>query len=78
MNRAMRILVVLIGLSLLTWGLWRERHPVWSFGQDEPKPTSGLKFVEGTTYDGFVLKDGRLYDAYSLSPGTAQQKDCKT
>ncbi len=47
-------------------------------GADGTVVIDGLGFIEGATTDAYILRDGRLLDAYSLKPPFAQVKDCKT
>ncbi len=38
----------------------------------------GLEFIADATVDGYILRDGKLADLYSLKPAFAQVKDCAT
>jgi hypothetical protein len=44
----------------------------------EPQVVSGAALTERATYDAVMLRDGQLYDPYSLAPASADLKDCKT
>ena len=76
--KAVRVLLLLAALALLAWGLLWESHSVLPLDGSAGRTVSGRGFVEGTTYDGFLRRDGRLYDTLSLQPEAAQSKDCKT
>lgn len=76
--KALRIALLALAVLLLLYGLAYERHEVNSLAGGDPEKVSGFGFTEAATYDGLMLKDGRIYDAYGLAPGTADQKDCKT
>ena len=73
-----RLLFLAAALGLLAYGLFRELHPVRKLDGAELPPVRGGAFVAGATYEAFVRKDGALYDANSLEPGSANVKDCKT
>jgi hypothetical protein len=77
-TRLPRWLFLTASLSLLAYALHWERHEVLRFDDGPAQHLTGPAFVEGTTYDGFGLRLGRLYDAYSLSPLAASLRDCKT
>ncbi|HOX08234.1 MAG TPA: hypothetical protein PK280_17705 [Planctomycetota bacterium] len=78
-DRLLRLLFLALSLSLLAWGAFRELHRVWKL--DAPASSTavnGPDFTAGATYEAFMLRDGRLYDARGLAPESASIKDCKT
>ena len=76
--KVLRIAFLLAALAILAAGLFRNSHKVSSLAGGPPQSVSGPAFTEGTTYDAFVRKDGRVYDAQSLVPEAAQEKECST
>lgn len=78
MKRIIRLLLIIVAVGALAHGIWRETHSMASLKGGEPVQINGRRFVEGVTYDNFIRKSGQMYDAFSLSPGTANIKDCKT
>jgi hypothetical protein len=69
---------VAAAIAVLGYGLLREKHWVRSLAEDRTEGLSGPAFAAGATYDGYLRRDGQLYDVYSLQPRVAQEKDCKT
>jgi hypothetical protein len=47
-------------------------------GSSSEKIFGEAEYTEGASFDAFLLKDGRLYDVYSLTPESLQEKDCPT
>ena len=78
MKKFSPLIFLLVCLSLLTVGMLRERHRVGSFKAVAATGVAGPEFVDGATWEKFVVKEGRLYDTTTLVPGKAQEKDCKT
>ena len=76
--KLLRLSFLLAALTVLAWGAFRELHRVWKLDSDNSVAVYGPGFTEGATYEAFMLKDGRLYDAYGLAPESASIKDCKT
>jgi hypothetical protein len=76
--KLVRVLFLAAALMLLAWGVFRELHRVWKLDSPNSTAVDGPGFTEGATYEAFMLKDGRLYDAYGLAPESASIKDCKT
>jgi hypothetical protein len=80
-NRALRWLRTLLAaaaLLLLAWSLCRESHPVHPLAGGGAVDIGGAEFIESASYDGLMLKDHRLYDAFQLTPEPLRDKDCKT
>ncbi len=75
---APRLLLVAACMGVLAYGIFFEHHVVASLTTGESESIAGPAFVEGSSYDGYVRRDGRLYDAYSLQPEAVSVKDCKT
>lgn len=74
-----RWLLIAMCVLLLAYGIFAERHRITPFSEGEAaKDIGGPAFTEGCTYDAFLAKEGKLYDIYSLEPGRAGEKDCKT
>lgn len=66
-------------LGLLAYAYLRESHTVYSLADTEKsKQFNAETFTETTTFDGLMLKDGKVYDIYSLTPEMLQEKDCAT
>ncbi len=79
MNKTIaRLTFLVICLALLAYGIFIERHPVRSLDSDHTQNLKGPEFVQAATVDSFLLKDGQVFDIYSLSKSTANEKDCKT
>jgi hypothetical protein len=76
--KVVRLVLLLAALGLLAWGLAVESHRVLALDGASERRVTGRDFTEGTTYDAFLRKDGRLYEVRSLQPEAAQSKDCKT
>ena len=76
--KVMRVLFLLACLALLIYGAAWEIHRVYALDDGQAEEVSGSAFTEGTAYDSYLLKDGRLYDVRSLQPESAQVRDCKT
>jgi hypothetical protein len=76
--KLLRLLFLTAALGVLAWGGFRELHQVWKLEGANAAAVDGRGFTAGATYEAFMLKSGRLYDAYSLAPESASIKDCKT
>jgi hypothetical protein len=76
--KLLRVAFLAGALVLLAWGVFRELHQVWKLDSDNSTAVGGPGFTEGATYEAFMLRDGRLYDAKGLAPESANIKDCKT
>ena len=74
----LRLLFLALGLAALLAGLFLERHAIQRLDGGEAATLSGAGFVAGAAVDNYLLKDGALYAANSLSPNAASSKDCKT
>lgn len=71
--------IIALAASLIIWGLTRERHEIQPLVPGEVRTADGREFIYDASVDGYVRKDGTLYDAYTpLTPGQVQLKDCKT
>jgi hypothetical protein len=77
MRRLSIILSVLSGFIFI-YGLIFEKHELFSLADNGSKKINGLNLVEQSTFDGIVLKNGKLFDAYSLPSAINTPKDCKT
>jgi hypothetical protein len=83
MRLVLRWAILLLTLGGLAYGLLAESRTVHSL-RENPAPekaaeeVDGIDFIDGSTYDRFVLHEGVLCDALSLQPEFAQVKDCKT
>ena len=73
-----RVLFILLVILALIYGPKFESHTIFNLGNNESKIVSGSDLIEGTTVDGFIIQDNKLYDIYSLAPQTNSIKDCKT
>jgi hypothetical protein len=69
-------LAACVGLG--AFAILREAHEVTPWHEGSPRADDGLRFTEQATVDGYVRQNGKLYDAYGLSPEAAREKDCKT
>jgi hypothetical protein len=82
MRRTLRWVLLAVALAGLVYGLAFERRTVVPITADPAvavaETVDALTFVEGTTFDAYILRDGKLSDARSLVPAFAQVKDCKT
>ncbi|MCY2952177.1 MAG: hypothetical protein NTU53_09400 [Planctomycetota bacterium] len=79
MNKTIyRVIFLVICILLLGYGLAFERHRVRALDTDQTQTLSGPVFIQGATVDSFMLKDGQVFDVYSLSKTMANEKDCKT
>jgi hypothetical protein len=77
--RLTRLVFLIVCGALLATGISRERHSVHSLDTGEQRRVdNGPTFTQGATADSYMLRDARLYDIYSLSKSTANEKDCKT
>ena len=76
--RAVRVSFLLVCVALVLFGLFVERHRILGLLGGEPQVVSGAALTERATYDAVMLRDGQLYDPYSLAPASADLKDCKT
>ena len=77
-KKLLRAGFLIAALAVLFWGAFQELHRVWKLDNPVSKPVDARGFIEGATYEAFMLKDGRLHDAYGLAPESASIKDCKT
>ena len=74
-----RIIFVLLSLLFLAYAVFFEKHIVFSLmNSDEFVELNSGSFTETTTFDGLMVKDGKIYDIYSLTPEVLQEKDCST
>lgn len=64
---AARILFLLLCIAAGIFSFSTEKHEVYSLSGPEPRQMSGLQFTEAASFDGVMLRDGRLYDIYSLT-----------
>ncbi len=71
------ILLALVS-ALLAYAILGEKHDVFNLSKPEEKKVSGFEYTETATFDGFMLKNGKVYDIYSLTPDVLQIKDCST
>ena len=78
-NKLIRIFFAILCLGLLAYSYLRESHKVYSLA-DTSKSTefNATVFTETTTFDGLMLKKGKVYDIHSLTPEILQEKDCST
>lgn len=65
-------------VTFMIIAIFKEKIDVYSLNDGSKKIIDGYDYTEAATYDGLMLnkKDGRLYDAYSLTPEALQLKDC--
>ena len=78
-NKILRLILAVSCLALLLYAFMRESHKSYSLADKEKSiKLNARAFTETTTFDGLMLKDGRLYDIYSLTPERLQEKDCAT
>jgi hypothetical protein len=79
MRLALRLAILVLALGGLVYGVLGERRELRPLRDAAAsQEIDALAFVEGMTQDAYILRDGALYDAYSLVPEFAQVKDCKT
>ena len=80
MMKHIKFILLLACLLVLLTALLAEKHKVLSLspGNMQIKIIDGLKYTETASVDGFMRKDGNIYDIYSLTPEVLQQKDCPT
>jgi hypothetical protein len=76
--KAIRILALILALALVAYGLFVERHQIHALTKDETTTIGGPAFIEGASVDGYLRRDGKLFDVYSLAPDQVELKDCKT
>jgi hypothetical protein len=76
--KTLRVVFLLACAGLVLFGLFLERHRVLGLLGGEPQVVGGAGLTERAAYDGIMLRDGRLYDPYSLAPASADLRDCKT
>lgn len=69
----------IVTLGLLLWGLFGDVCLVHSMkpGGSEME-VRGVEMTERATVDGVILKEGRLWDATSLTPRSMSVSDCPT
>ncbi len=67
-------------LAMLCLALFLGGRKVYSMVPDSSseKVYGEAEYTEGASFDAFLLKDGKLYDVYSLTPEILRQKDCPT
>lgn len=71
--------IIALAAGLIVWGLTRERHEIQPLIPGETRTADGTTYIFDASVDGYVRKDGTLFDAYTpLTPGQTQLKDCKT
>ena len=78
MKNVSRFILLSLVAVLLGWGLYKESHSVAPLSHGPTTRISGPKFIEGTTTDAFMRKNGQMFDIFSLSPLEASERDCKT
>lgn len=79
MTTTFRIAFIVLALALIAWGVFGERHRVQPLVPGEARSVDGSDFINDAAVDGYLRKDGTLFDAYTpLTPGQVQLKDCKT
>ncbi len=81
MKRTRKIILFLaLTLAMLSLAFHVGGRRVLSLAPGSPseKVFGEAEYTEGASFDAFLLKDGRLYDAYSLTPESLQEKDCPT
>ncbi len=76
--KSLRGLFAVVCLGWLAFSLLGEKHEVLRLDGGESLSVSGPAFAAGAVVDDFLLKDGELFSASSLSPQSASAKDCKT
>jgi hypothetical protein len=80
MKKYVSISLLFILFALLVFAIFKKKHAVYSLKDGNKSEKNGYEFTEETTYDGLMLrqKDGKVYDVYSLTPDSLQEKDCPT
>jgi hypothetical protein len=70
-----RVFFLVLCVLLLSFALFMAKYDVYSLADDKHKMMSSLEFTEQNTSDGLLIKDGKLYDVYSLPRLVFQEKD---
>ncbi len=80
MRKILRVLFLVVALALLAYGILGERHLLWRMPEAELKQggtfayaeheLGGFAYTEGASREGFMLREGEVYDAYSTVPVT--------
>ena len=80
MRKVIRVLFLVLALALLAYGIIGERHIVWRMPEAELRQggtfayaeheLGGFAYTEGASREGFMLREGEVYDAYSTVPVT--------
>jgi hypothetical protein len=80
MKTSVKITLLLVFALLLAVASFQiERRTVHSLVPGgETRTIDPLEYTELASFDGFLFKDGNLYDVYSLTPKSLQEKDCPT
>ncbi len=80
MKKYVSISLLVLLFALLVLAIFRKKHDVYSLKDGRKSEKNGYEFTQETTYDGLMLKkkDGKVYDVYSLTPDSLQEKDCPT
>ena len=77
--KRLRLVFLAAALTLAAFGLFGEAHVVRALdGGAEPAVIGGADVTSRATHEGVMLKDGLLYDVFSLRPEAASDKTCRT
>ncbi len=80
MRLMLRWAILVVAVVGLVYGLSLEKRTVMKVSAEPEveRVVNGLEFIADATVDGYILRDGKLADLYSLKPAFAQVKDCAT
>ncbi|MHC4202899.1 MAG: hypothetical protein ACYSU0_23155 [Planctomycetota bacterium] len=80
MRKILRVLFLVVALALLAYGILGERHLLLRIPEADLKQggtfayveheLGGFAYTEGASREGYMLRDGEVYDAYSTVPVT--------
>ncbi len=77
--KIIKISFAVLCISLLLYAFFGEKFNIFSLSNaSKTAQISGSDFIETATFDGLMLKEAKLFDIHSLTPGILQEKDCST
>ena len=79
-KKILKILVLIIVLSVLVYACFLVKYNIYSLANPEKAETVGsFEFTKLASRDGVILRDGRLFDIYSLAGDAGEiEKACPT
>jgi hypothetical protein len=66
-TRFLRVLFLALCTAALFFGLFKESHTINALTSGNSAKLNGPSYAEVATYDGLTVREGRLYDIYSIS-----------